>query len=111
MSQLLQVPAREGLNALNGSSAPALFHAGLPYVDADTLAVDLAGAIVYHHQGLPFTAEGRLAATQDPPTDYGPGAAPLAAGRLCMLDAPVAEFIPGGVGVTAGGQVAASGVV
>lgn len=110
MSQLLQVPARNGLNVFVGATPPPLFHGGLPYENATDIAVDLTGPVAYHHQGLPFTAEGRLAVTEDPPTEQGPGAMPLASGRLCMQNAVPAEYIPGGVGVTVGGQIAAAGL-
>lgn len=110
MSQLLQVPAKGGLNVLDGSLAPAFFDQGLPYENVDNLAVDLSNPVDHWHQGLPFTAAGRLAVTQNAPAYYGSGAAPFSASKLCMLDAPVTDYLPGGVGITSTGQVAAAGL-
>jgi hypothetical protein len=79
---------------LDGVSAPQYVDQGIPY-DNGNVAVDLSSAINHHHQGLPFTAAGRLAVTQDAPDYYGSGAAPFNAGRLCMLDANIDHYASG----------------
>lgn len=82
MSQLLQVATRSGsMPILDGVGSPDYFDQGIPY-DLDEgvvrLAVTIAGVIDHYHQGLPFTAVGRLAISTDKPVGrIAPGGAPF----------------------------------
>ncbi len=90
MSQLLQVATRAGgvFTVLSGNTPPDFFDQGIPYVNDEgviKLAVEVAGPIHHYHQGLPFTAEGRLAATTDKPVVYFSSGAPFDdEGFLCF---------------------------
>jgi hypothetical protein len=75
-----------GIQHTDALAAPLFFHAGLPFDGSYLLAVDGTSAIDHHHQGLPFTAAGRLAVALDGTVDrIGGGAAPFdVAGRLVV---------------------------
>lgn len=114
MSQLLQVATRQGaIKVLNSFTlAPDYFDQGIPFDNVEggvlSLAVDITGDIHHFHQGLPFTLEGRLAATQDKPVEYfGSGGAPFdALGRLVFGSGAVDHF-SAGIPYTADRQIAA----
>jgi len=76
-------------------------------MEADgSLAVDTVSAIDHYHQGLPFTAVGRLAVAFAPPTYFGGGAAPFtAAGRLSLIDGGVYVASLAAVRYTVDGEV------
>lgn len=90
MSALLQLVTPRGatgaINVVDGTGVPDHFTAGLPYDSAGSLAIDTVSAIDHHHQGLPFTANSRIAASVGVAVaDVGDGAAPYtAAGRLAF---------------------------
>jgi hypothetical protein len=94
MSQLLEGPPAATytpgtIRATNAAgNAPLVFHNGLPYEALELLGlqIDSISAIDHHHQGLPFTAAGRLAVDTNGVVSYfGHGSAPFtAAGRLCV---------------------------
>ena len=92
---------------VDGTAAPEGFTDGLP-MDGAYLAIDTASAIANHHQGLPFTAAGRLAASLDAAITqemFHGGAAPIdAAGRLAFGTTPA--FYTHGVPYTAANQIA-----
>jgi hypothetical protein len=109
MSQLLQVATRSGAVAtLDGGGAPSRVDQGIPY-DGLSVAADLSGVVDHHHQGLPFTAVGRLAVTSSPPLYYGSGAAPMSNGRLCMVDSSIDHY-SAGIPYTSAGLVATTGL-
>ena len=83
MSQLLQTLYRPTATPIDGTLAPDSYFNGLPLAGG-VLAVDLSSAIDHYHQGLPFTANSRLAVSINQPiSHFGSGAAPFdAAGRL-----------------------------
>ena len=73
---------------------------GIPLEDGK-VAVDDAGAITHHHQGIPMTAEGRVAVTIDGTVSYlGAGGAGFdAAGRMVIsAEGAVANRALNGVG-------------
>jgi len=95
MSQLLHILGTEGgIRLVPSSAKPTRTTQGLPTDPAGGLpglAIDLTGAITHHHQGLPFTAQGRLAAelAAGVPAYFGSGAAPFSAtGRLLFSSDP-----------------------
>lgn len=87
MSQLLQSFTSGGsVNYLDDTLVPTGFHNGLP-VDNGALAVDTTGSIDHHSQGLPFTAEGRLAVDLDQYiSHFGPGSAPISDNGRFVID-------------------------
>jgi len=112
MSALLQVAARFPGVALPvdvGTTAPDKTMGGIPYKNG-VLAVDVVGAIVGHHQGLPFADSGRLAASDADPVDFNSGAEPLDSnGRLAMSNDAITSWSSGIPYVSTGG-VAADGL-
>ena len=79
MSQLLQVATRTGvIPAVDGTAAPLYVDQGIPYDAGGLLALHVDGTVDHYHQGLPFTAAGRLVGTATAPTHFGSGAAPMA---------------------------------
>ena len=109
MSALLQlVPRRVGgaIDQTVGTLAPDHFANGLPYEADSTLAIDTVTAIDHYHQGLGFTAVGRLAATlTGPPARFNSGAAPMdAGGRLVFALGSNAHYAHG-VGYTPNSSV------
>jgi hypothetical protein len=109
MSALLQlVPLRVGgaINVTDGLTAPDHFANGLPYDADSTLSVAVDGVIDHYHQGLGFTAIGRLVTTlTGPPTRFGSGAAPFnATGALVMAIGANAHYAHG-VGYTPNSSV------
>lgn len=82
MSQLLQ--GKTEAIPISGGEPPDSFWNGIPMNVDGTLAIDDEGPISFHHQGLPFTAQSRIAT--DPlgaVVSFNNGAMPLtAAGRL-----------------------------
>ena len=91
---------------INTSAAPIEgFSQGLPYI-GDAVAVDLSAAVTHHHQGLPFTADGKLAAVVAAPDYFGSGAAPFtSAGRLAVSSNAASKYLAG-VTFDASGSVA-----
>jgi hypothetical protein len=112
MSALLQVAARfpgVALPVLVGTAAPTKIMGGIPY-DSGVLAIDTTNAIARHHQGLPFTANGRLAASDLDPVDFNSGAEPLDTnGRLAMSNDSITSWSSGIPYVSTGG-IAADGL-
>ena len=107
MSALLQFRTPAG--AFDDVIAPDYVHNGIPYVSTGEIAVDSAGAITHYHQGLGFTAAGRIASTIAPPEYYGSGSAGFVDGRLCTTvpSLPVAGvhgnlYTAGSLAVTTG---------
>lgn len=101
MSQLLQ--GKTLLVPISGGEPPALFWNGIPMNPDFTMAIDDEGAITHHHQGLPFTAAGRLATDSvGAVARYNNGAMPLtAAGRLARFSGPsVAQLAANGYAVS-----------
>jgi len=97
------------IQVLDGVLAPEYFYQGLPW-EAGVLAVDLVGAIDHYHEGIPFTAVGRLAVSEDAPVRFGAGAAPFDAnGRLAMSNDAVDHY-SSGIPYTATGGIAAEGL-
>jgi hypothetical protein len=83
---------------VDGTSLPTGFTGGIPVDNSEgapAVAADTSGAITHYHQGLPFTAEGRIAIVQDGPIAYwGSGAAPFSsAGRLIVTGTPYNSYI------------------
>lgn len=99
------------VTVVDGTAAPARFHNGLPFddiaIDAKSgLAVDLTGTPDHYHQGLGFTAAGRIAAKTGTPAYFGSGAAPFQPfGILSFESAPQTAAV-GGTPFTATSQVA-----
>ena len=113
MSQLLQIATRGGqLIALSGATAPSFIDQGIPYVDDEgviKVAVEIAGVIDHHHQGLPFTAAGRLAVTNDKPVVYyGSGGAPFDATGLLVFGSGPIDHFSAGIAYTVQGQISTS---
>lgn len=113
MSQLLQVATRGGgsIVAITGFDPPSFVDQGIPFDEIEggaiVLATTIAGVISYHYQGLPFTAEGRLAVTNDKPVDYyGSGAAPFDAIGLLALGSGAVDYFSAGIPYTVDGQIA-----
>jgi len=72
----------------------------------DTLAFDEEQPVSFHHQGLPFTAQGRLATSTEAPVRFNNGAMPLdAAGRLCLSFGGVSVAALAANGYTAAGNL------
>jgi len=109
MSALLQVATRNGvLPAVDGVAAPLYVAGGIPY-DATGVAVDLTGVIDHYHQGLPFTANGRLCVVQTAPAYYGSGAAPFLNERLTM-DTTGIDHYSSSIPYTIAGGIAVEGL-
>ena len=94
------VPLRQGLTAVditNGVAAPDHFSNGVPYEADKSVAVAIDGVIDHYHQGLGFSAAGRLAATlTGPPTRFNSGAAPMnATGHLVFAIGSNAHYNSG----------------
>jgi len=113
MSQLLQVATRGGgsIVAIGGADPPSFVDQGIPFdiLEGGVIAMStvLAGVISHHHQGLPFTAEGRLAVTNDKPVDYyGSGAAPFDSIGLLALGSGPVDHYSAGIPYTVDGQIA-----
>jgi hypothetical protein len=105
MSQLLASTIRGqklgALSYVDGTSAPTYFSNGLPYENDGSVAVAVDGVIDHYHQGLPFTAYGRLVVTlSGPPTRFGGGAAPFSASGQLVLGSDVTHY-SGGIPFTA----------
>lgn len=119
MSQLLQIATRrnaEAIDVADGFGVPLYFDQGIPYDEIEGgqlgVATQLAGVIDHYHQGLPFTAQGRLAVTNDKPVEYyGSGAAPFDAGGLLVLGSTVIDHYSAGIPYTADGQIAVNVLV
>lgn len=108
MSALLQTFADGTVAYRNGTGVPTGFTNGLP-VDTGALAVDGATAIDHHHQGLPYTANGRLAVSIGGSVSfYNHGAAPIDAGGRLVIDTGAAAAFTSGVPYTGTGEVAGS---
>lgn len=117
MSALYEGPpyrvASGALDADNGTGGLGFaggFHNGLPYGGVEfnrEVPMDSISAIDHHHQGLPFTANGRVAVDVDGVIAYyGSGSAPFtAAGRLCVESGAITHHTSG-VGYTAFNRVA-----
>ena len=90
---------------IDGTDAPTLIKDGIPY-DRGALALDISSAISYYHMGLPFTANGRLAASIDVAVArIGNGAAPFtAANRLAFSQNAAVSYIAA-VGFTADSMI------
>ncbi len=112
MSQLLQVASRRGgFEILDGVAPPTFFDQGIPYFDDEgvqRLAVQIAGVIHHYHQGLPFTADGRLAAASDKPVDrIAPGGAPFeAVTNFLVFGSGGIDHYAAGIPYTAANQLA-----
>jgi hypothetical protein len=111
MSALLQgIAQRQVLDSISmtiGTGLPDHVHNGIPYEADGTVAAALTTP-THHHQGLGFDVEGRLCVITADPDYFGSGAAPFLAanaGRLCVQEAAATHY-SSGVGYTAGGQVA-----
>lgn len=105
MSQLLQgktVPI-----PVSGGEPPDFFWNGIPMNADHTLAVDEEGPISLHHQGLPFTAQGRLAVSSlNPPVRFNSGAMPLdSGGRLSIASFGIVVAVLAANGYTATGSL------
>ena len=86
MSQLLQVAARRqpSITGIDATTAPFYVSEGVPY-DVGGVAIDSVSPITNYHQGIPFTANGRIAADINAPTYFGSGGAPFTpTGRLSI---------------------------
>ena len=69
------------------------------------ISIDLTSPIAYYEMGLPFTAEGRIAAEEAPPVRYNSGSMPITASdRLAVSTAPV-DFWTTGIPYVANGAV------
>ena len=106
MTQLIQRGATDPVAGwIDGTEAPTGVANGIPY-DGVALAIDTSSAIGHYHMGLPFTSNGRLAAsTEVAVARVGNGAAPFTAdNRLAFSESAVltgpASYIAG-VGFTA----------
>jgi hypothetical protein len=99
MSALLNASPKVGgaVSFLDGTLAPDHVSSGIPYEIGGLLAVEVDGAISHYHQGLGYTATGRLAATlTGPPTRIGNGAAPFnTTGHLVLAIGSSAHYANG----------------
>ena len=86
MSQLLQQNRYQSYVAADGVTPPAFVKNGIPYAASGAFAVTTTSAIDHYHQGLPFSAEGRLCIeTISPPVRVGNGATPFtASGKVAV---------------------------
>jgi hypothetical protein len=113
VSALLQsAPKDPGTSAVlvtTGTATPAYWYNGLPYTGGE-LAVDDSTAIDHYHQGVGFTAVGRLCITTGAPVYFTSGAAPMNAGRLCMSGGAAVNYTSG-VAYNSDGTVFAEGLV
>ncbi len=115
MSQLLQGATRggESIVAFHATDPPEYFWNGLPYDRVEgtpALAIELGpvAGIDHYHQGLPFTAVGRLAIDSGKPVAYyGSGAAPFSDLSLIDLAVGAVDHYSAGIPYTVGGQVEA----
>ena len=115
MSALLQgVAAMQGnplrLKMRLGTGVPDHFHNGIPY-EADGAVAAFTGVPTHFHQGLGFNAEGRLCRIgAAEPSYYGSGAAPMSASRLNDIPSALPTHYSSGVaynpGTPSGGRVA-----
>ena len=108
MSQLLQAASFGGLRMTVGAGVPDHFSSGIPYeADGSVAAVDAAPT--HHHQGLGYDAQGRLCVLLGfDPNIFGNGTAPFlvaSPGRLCAEAAAIDHYATG-VPYTAGGRKA-----
>lgn len=79
IGSLVVAPYTSGYN-------PEVYVAGLPYTAQGGLVIDVVGAIVAHVAGLPVTAVG-LAASTDNPVRWVAGIPIGASGRVCIAAA------------------------
>lgn len=109
MSQQLQIFARlgGGLPVVDSVNDPMGFSQGIPLDAGNVISIDLVSAIHHYHQGLPYTANSRLAAgLDDAVTRMGSGGTPFtAAGRIAFGSA-IVEYYSAGIPYTALGQIA-----
>ena len=110
MSALLQgVPfhrdATGGIYFENGTTVPDRVANGIPYAADGAVAIDFSGVPDHFHQGLGFTAAGRLAAKTGAPNYYGAGAAPILDGGTLAIQEGVTTHLSSGIGYTATSQV------
>jgi hypothetical protein len=117
MSQLLQIATRGGgpIPVVDGAIAPDHFDQGIPYdrvEGANKVAVDVGGVITHHHQGLPFTAAGRIALDNGKPISYwGSGAAPFSSLFLLSGGVGAITHYSAGIPYTAAAQIAAIEII
>lgn len=107
MSAILQGIAGMQNNPLRlkmrlGTGVPAYFHNGIPY-EADGAVAAFTGAPTHFHQGLPFNIEGRLCRIgAAEPSYFGSGAAPFASSRLNDIPSASPTHYSSGVGYNPG---------
>ena len=107
MSALLQGHGSP-IDILDGVAGPTLFHNGIPHEADGAISIDIGGAIAFYHQGLPFTAVGRLACSNLSTTArFGSGAAPfVAGGQLSIANGEATALINEGVPYDASNRIA-----
>jgi hypothetical protein len=109
MTALFQgVPLRSASGAVIATVAatsPDHYANGLPYEVDGSLCFE-TGAITHYHQGLPLTANDRVAVAATAPVRYNSGAMPIASnGTLSVALAGGVDHYSSGVGYTSGGSV------
>ena len=104
MSALLQGRSIDGaIPVFTGEDPPAFFHNGIPYHSPRVIATTQA-PVDHYHQGLPFSAAGRLCTAVGNVAYFGGGAAPFNADGDIAL-AAVSDHYSSGVPYSPGGAV------
>ena len=117
MSQLLQIATRfgEAMPILSGVDAPDYFDQGIPYISDEggaKVAVEIGGTIDHYHQGLPYTATGRLVvATDKPVVRYGSGASPFEALEELAMGSGAVDHYSAGIPYTVDGAISVIGAL
>jgi len=100
-----------GVPTIDGFAAPNYMHNGIPYEIAAEggavgVAIQVGGTIDHYHQGLPFTAAGRIAAGAEKPLEYfGSGAAPFEVVSLLSFGSGAIDHVSAGVPYTVDEQI------
>ena len=108
MSQLLQVFTRANgvVDVVDATIAPTGFDQGLPLA-VNALAIDTVSAIDHHHQGLPFTANSRIAANVDGVVDsVQSGTMPIDSNGRLVFGTGAVDHVATGIPFTATDQIA-----
>ena len=108
MSGNLQTVPKEAdgsLTIADATDTPNYYVNGLPFDTGSTLAVDYTGAIASYYQGLPLTAEGRIACTKDA-VDRVSSGLPIAASEKVSMTGDAPSYYAGGVPYSSGGTLA-----
>ena len=95
------------LDITDGAAAPNHFSNGLGFEADGTLSIQFDGVVDHWHQGIPFTAVGRVVLSQNPPNFFSSGATPVVSNQsIASTNAGAVDHYVHGVGYTVDGREA-----